>query len=484
MRVVRHLERTAIRRAHNVEPLARRWWIEQGIQTGADAYTKRVQRRLDDDQRAELARRGLKIGDPVLELPPGTEEQPPWVDNPQLLARAIEPRAILYGALDEGDYLSLVWIDGTDVVPPEVEKALHPAKALLDSRAAIQRDSRRRWYETAWPRDKERLRQPKVIALYRTDRGRFAVDEDGSWQPSIKTTICTAREPGLSVRYLCGLLNSELLDIYYAVRGKTPWHVRRNYEPTPMARLPYRHVARLPDAEAATGPLTQFVDVLERDPRSAAQLLAALPPDPFRIALGVEMLVDRLRRNRMQLLGHRVASPPLRAQVKDPWRDVPVSLDLAGVIAGMPASSVRSVRIDPELRLELETTAPFRFGSLEGDRLALMANRRAVGVLCGPHARLAFLAQLLEGVRMTRDELLATLVPRDLQALEREVVLLHRDIHRLIADGRALVEAIERLVCKLYGVPEALTDEIVEHAVHRARRGVIMDHPAETDLDG
>ncbi len=70
---------------------------------------------------------------------------------------------------------------------------------------------------------------PKVVALYRTDRGRFALDEDGTWQPSIKTTLAVGRKPDAPVAYLCGLLNSELLlDMWYAVRSRTPWHVRRN----------------------------------------------------------------------------------------------------------------------------------------------------------------------------------------------------------------------------------------------------------------
>src|SRR5437899_3017347 len=49
-----------------------------------------------------------------------------------------------------------------------------------------------------------------------------------------------ATETSAPVAYLCGLLNSELLDLWYAVRGKTPWHVRRNYEPKRMNEIPYR----------------------------------------------------------------------------------------------------------------------------------------------------------------------------------------------------------------------------------------------------
>ena len=102
----------------------------------------------------------------------------------------------------------LVWIGRDDVVPASIERALEPWKPVLASRAEFVRNPKRRWFETAWPRDKEQMRAPKVIALYRTDRGRFAMDEAGDWQPSIKTTICTAKEDGMSVAYLTGLLNA------------------------------------------------------------------------------------------------------------------------------------------------------------------------------------------------------------------------------------------------------------------------------------
>lgn len=42
--------------------------------------------------------------------------------------------------------------------------------------------------------------------------------------------------------YLGGLLNSELLDVWYAVRGKTPRDVWRKYEPKRMKQIPYQLV--------------------------------------------------------------------------------------------------------------------------------------------------------------------------------------------------------------------------------------------------
>src|SRR5207302_3000569 len=105
------------------------------------------------------------------------------------------------------------------------------------------------------PRSAVDMTAPKVVALYRTDRGRFALDEEGAWQPSIKATLVVGRTPEAPVAYLCGLLNSELLDLWYAVRGKTPWHVRRNYEPKRMNEIPYRR----PEGDARADEIAALV---------------------------------------------------------------------------------------------------------------------------------------------------------------------------------------------------------------------------------
>jgi hypothetical protein len=49
------------------------------------------------------------------------------------------------------------------------------------------------------------------------------------------------------------------------------------------------------------------------------------------------------------------------------------------------------------------------------------------------------------------------------------------EVSELLAEGRSLVEEIERLVCALYGVPDDLVDEVVAHAVTRAASAVAPD---------
>lgn len=465
-RLVAHLDAALADDASAVEPLARRWRIFQGIQTGADAYSGRVQKRLSADDRAALEAAGRRSGEPILELPAGRELEAPWREHPDLLARSVEPRAILYGALDEGDYTHLVWIARSDDVPEPVIAVLEPWRRVLATRAEFARNARRRWYETAWPRDKAEMRAPKVIALYRTDRGRFALDESGAWQPSIKTTICTAREDGLSVAYLCGLLNSELLDLWYAVRGKAPRDIWRNYEPKPMARIPYRHVALPPEPTARLSRLSQSAD--------AAALLAAVddvladPTGDGELALALEAVVRVVGANRRALLPHRSAAPALKAIVKDPWRIDPPVLEPAAVIAELRDEETVSVRIDPTLRVTISSDGPLGRPHAEGSLLRFRRARQLTAAVEGPEERLALLARVVDRRALPAD-LERTRLPKD---LPRFAVVCERrlaEIDRLLMEGRDLVERAERLVCRLYGLPDELTEEVVASAVQRAQ---------------
>jgi hypothetical protein len=286
-RVVAHLEAQLDVGSGHVEPLAKSWKIFMGIETGADAYTRRIQKRLDAAIRSRLEADGARTGDPIMQLPASYQTRKPWVDHPDVLARAPEPEAILYGAIDENDYVLFVRLDRKTKVAKPILEELEPWKPALSNRAEIARNANRAWWETAWPRDSSDIAAPKVIGLHRTNRGRFALDEAGTWKPGKTAAVVVARGETDSTAYLCGVLNSELLDLWYAIRGRHPWDIWRDYEPKPMASIPYRR----PESD-------------ERADRIAD-------------------LVREIAANRRALLPHRSVVRDLGRIVKDPGRTVP-----------------------------------------------------------------------------------------------------------------------------------------------------------------
>jgi len=428
-RVVAHLESGL--NSNTLELLKSSWKVFQGIQTGADAYTARIQRRLPADVKQRLSSEGATTGDPILELPAEWQARAPWKDHPELLARNPEARSILYGGVDDEDVTYLVWLRRSHEPPPRVLEALERWRPVLATRAEVVRNAQRKWWETAWPRGEADMKAPKVVALYRTDRGRFALDETGDWQPSIKTTLIVGRDIDAPVAYLCGVLNSELLDLWYAVRGKTPWHVRRNYEPLRMNEMPY------------------------------------WPPGGDPRAEDVAALVRKIAANRRALLPHRAIAPELVRVVKDPWKKGPVEIDRRALAASLRENETVSVRVDDRLKVEGEPSGKAR--RVENRTLAFRRGRAETGRVTGAQRSLDLVELLVPDAGV--EDVGTLLLPKDLDTFEQLAAERQDEIAGLLAEGRELVERVERLVCALYDVPDELTDEVVAHAAERAASG-------------
>lgn len=361
-----------------------------------------------------------------------------------------------------------------DDPPSELLEALEPWRELLRHRAEFTRNPQRKWWETAWPRDRRTLISPKVIALHRTDRGRFALDELGRWQPSNRATVVTPQEAGLSCAYLCGLLNTELLDLWYALRGRTPRDVWRDYEPKPMHEIPYRHVVQPlgwapgPAVAALTEALaTGDVDGAVQAAAHACSALGSAQGDAD-AAAAVEHLVRAITANRTALLPLRTIAPELASAIKSRWRTHGVRVHRARVLADLPPAEVRSVRLDATLTLTVMTDGVLGRARLVDGRLVFHHASRRTARIEGPLDRLALLADVLGSARLMPDDLRAARVPVDLDGFASEVARRQREVDDLLQAGRRLVEAVERLVCRLYDLPDSLADQVVASAVRRA----------------
>nr|HMS73584.1 hypothetical protein [Baekduia sp.] len=176
--------------------------------------------------------------------------------------------------------------------------------------------------------------------------------------------------------------------------------------------------------------------------------------------------------NRRALLPLRPLAPELTRAVKNPWRTHGVDVDPRGVLASLPASEVRSVRIDPAVTLSIETDGVLGKPKLDGDTLRFTHSRKNTATVEGPYDRLVFLERTLPtDQRLMPDDLRSAVLPIDLDAFAEALAVRQDGIDELLAAGRAYVEAAERLVCALYGVSDALTERVIESAV--ARAGVI-----------
>jgi len=189
-------------------------------------------------------------------------------------------------------------------------------------------------------------------------------------------------------------------------------------------------------------------------------------PDGDPRAAEVAELVRRIAANRRALLPYRPIAGDLSRIVKDPWKTGPVAIDLPALVDSLPVADRVSVRLCPEL-----VVAGAPSGKLHREDDTTVAFRRAragTGRVAGDPARLDLVGAIV-GPK-TVDDATAILLPRDLDAFRTLAVERAEEVTRLLSEGRELVERVERLVCALYHLPDALTDEVVAHAVSRASR--------------
>lgn len=225
-----------------------------------------------------------------------------------------------------------------------------------------------------------------------------------------------------------------------------------------MARIPYRHVGSIAEPRA-TERLAALADALSGGDTGTAvaasgEIGAALvhdPTAPSEAAAALEHLVRAIAANRQALL---------------PYRDI---LKLDPVLKD---TDLISVRLDPELETDMsEVDGPLGKVTLTEAGLVFTRARKRTALVTGPQERLEVLER---GVgahgKLRGDDLLAILLPRDVSGFHARLAERATEAEDLLKVGRALVEAAERLVCRLYGVRRDLEDAVVEQAITRAER--------------
>jgi hypothetical protein len=249
-----------------------------------------------------------------------------------------------------------------------------------------------------------------------------------------------------------------------------------------MKEMPYRHVDLADKID--TGRLKKLKASLKKgDPASAEMAFAiatdlhaagdagltADEPVAVEAARALEEIVRAIADNRRALLPFRARFPALTRTIKDPWSTQSVDPAVAAFVAAMPKRKRASVRVDPELSHSIDTDGVLGRCGFEEGSLVFRFRNKIVARVDGPRPKLMLLCELLgDDAKAMAAGLLATEVPRAVDSFHTAVDSAKAEVEELLGTGRALVEAAERLVCALYGVPPEMEDEVVAHAVARA----------------
>lgn len=108
---------------------------------------------------------------------------------------------------------------GFDKLPPQVRAALTGQEVALRARAAFLRGDCE-WWRFTWPLHKARDQEPRIIAPYRAQGNRFALDESASYLGLTDTTVLYDAGQPESLKYILGFLNSSILESRFRFIGK------------------------------------------------------------------------------------------------------------------------------------------------------------------------------------------------------------------------------------------------------------------------
>jgi hypothetical protein len=235
-----------------------------------------------------------------------------------------------------------------------------------------------------------------------------------------------------------------------------------------------RHVRQRDGASYGTS-VRRLADALAaRDISAAVEHASALieaigsPNGDANAVAGIEHLVRAVAQNRRELLPLRAIAPELTRAVKNPWRTREVKVKPGVAIGELPPTELRSVRLDPTLTTTITTDGNLGQPRLNDGSLVFTHARRLTARVEGPLDRLGLLLDVVEGRRLKPNDLLAFMLPARLDEFSRHTARRQLQVDQLLAEGRRMVDAVERMVCRLYGVPDELTELVIESADARA----------------
>jgi hypothetical protein len=179
--------------------------VNQGIISGIDRFT--------NGWKSKFPQVEAEIGSPVFVFPAGVKKfvhLKPWFKSSDVykFVTATDAR------------MEILWLGRGYPKPNKVEMDyLRQFLPILTSRREFLL-KKRPWYELHWPREESLFTSPKLVNSYRTYDNAFAYSDQAFFGGADLTYITNFDEEKLDLFFLLGLLNSDLIYVWFYFRGK------------------------------------------------------------------------------------------------------------------------------------------------------------------------------------------------------------------------------------------------------------------------
>ena len=436
--------------------------VIKGVETGANTVTRRNVERLADKS---------LLGTGIFVLTQREHDalglSPDEATKVKPLARAED---LGYGVVDKTDELHLLYIDDSTDLRKYAQIATHLRRfrPILENRAEFVRNPDRKWYALAWSRDGALLQGPKLIVSYRDIRNNFVYDESGLFGLSGMYFIATKAESAISLKYISALLNSKLLDLWYAHKGKRKGK-QREYVERPINDISIRGISFDPPTDEAVrrAMLDSLKAHLEAGDYDAAYTTLHHAFDAGRedvVHDGLVALVDQIIALKTDLATYNRNFDTRLTRLEES-NPLPEIQPLA-VLQGLPASERWSVdihiqngtlTITEDLSGERDDFYFYRVKESTATSITLRARGRRADTLTlsGDTALMGYLKAVVpaQQEQFWRD-VKKTLVPKDLTVYQNEVQRIVEAVTKIRSQVASRQSVIDRIVLDLYGITD------------------------------
>ena len=228
--------------------------VNQGIISGIDRFTVGWKSKFPEIQ--------SEIGTPVFIFPAGSMKFPhlrPWFKNSDVSKYVTSTEA----------RMEILWLGRGGPKPTKAEMDyLRQFHSILSSRREFLLD-KRPWYELHWAREEALFTSPKLVNSYRTYDNAFAYSEGPFFGGADLTFITNLAEVKIDLFFLLGLLNSDLVYVWFYLRGKRKGEMLELKQvpvsEVPIARDDYIEGVISKEAKAA-------YNALKKDPNSKVDI--------------------------------------------------------------------------------------------------------------------------------------------------------------------------------------------------------------------
>lgn len=202
-------------------------------------------------------------------------------DAPTARMESLRSKGMLYERARNSDVhafhiarsgIEMLYLEGVktfEALPSDIKSHLNAHHEKLTARAAFVRGNCD-WWRYSWPLHRDYFERARILAPYRARTNRFALDENRHFLGITDTTVLYDNDQPEDMRYILGLLNTDILTARFRFIGKLLGGGVLEYYENTVSKLP------IPRSKSGENDHDRIVDLVRTIEQSVNDLRSSL----------------------------------------------------------------------------------------------------------------------------------------------------------------------------------------------------------------